>query len=395
MSQRFDPELIKRELGAPDQKLESHWSRPLLWASFLVIALFIAWASWAEVNEVARGEAKVIPSSRQQTIQSLEGGILDEMMVSEGEIVEAGQLLAAIDETRFRSAYMESLSQAQALRATIARLEAEVLDKSSIEFPEEMRDNEALTATERELFTARRKKRDSALNAVSKEISAAQRQLAVIRPLVKRRAVGEMEMLKLDREIAELSGRQAEIRNTYLQDSYAELADKKSELAALEETSVQRRDQLDRTRLLSPVRGVVNNIAITTRGGVIPPGEEIMQITPLEDTLVFETRIRPQDVAFIAPGMPATIRISAYDYAVYGTLKGKVERISSDTLEEETPRGEESYYRVLVSSETAALEHNGETLPIKPGMVATVDIETGERSVLSYLLRPFTRLELR
>ncbi|MBR9753648.1 MAG: HlyD family efflux transporter periplasmic adaptor subunit [Gammaproteobacteria bacterium] len=395
MSQRFDPELLKRELGAPDQKLESHWSRPLLWASFLVIALFIAWASWAEVNEVARGEAKVIPSSRQQTIQSLEGGILDEMMVSEGEIVEAGQLLAAIDETRFRSAYMESLSQAQALRATIGRLEAEVLDKSSIEFPEEVRDNEALTATERELFTARRKKRDSALNAVSKEISAAQRQLAVIRPLVKRRAVGEMEMLKLDREIAELNGRQAEIRNTYLQDAYAELADKKSELAALEETSVQRRDQLDRTRLLSPVRGVVNNIAITTRGGVIPPGEEIMQITPLEDTLVFETRIRPQDVAFIAPGMPATIRISAYDYAVYGTLEGKVERISSDTLEEETPRGEESYYRVLVSSETAALEHNGETLPIKPGMVATVDIETGERSVLSYLLRPFTRLELR
>lgn len=395
MSQRFDPELLKRELGAPDQKLESHWSRPLLWASFLVIALFIAWASWAEVNEVARGEAKVIPSSRQQTIQSLEGGILDEMMVSEGEIVEAGQLLAAIDETRFRSAYMESLSQAQALRATIARLEAEVLDKSSIEFPEEVRDNEALTATERELFTARRKKRDSALNAVSKEITAAQRQLAVIRPLVKRRAVGEMEMLKLDREIAELNGRQAEIRNTYLQDAYAELADKKSELAALEETSVQRRDQLDRTRLLSPVRGVVNNIAITTRGGVIPPGEEIMQITPLEDTLVFETRIRPQDVAFIAPGMPATIRISAYDYAVYGTLEGKVERISSDTLEEETPRGEESYYRVLVSSDTAALEHNGETLPIKPGMVATVDIETGERSVLSYLLRPFTRLELR
>ena len=395
MSQRFDPELIKRELGAPDQKLESHWSRPLLWASFLVIALFIAWSSWAEVNEVARGEAKVIPSSRQQTIQSLEGGILDEMMVSEGEIVEAGQLLAAIDETRFRSAYMESLSQAQALRATIARLEAEVLDKSGIEFPDEVRGDEALTATESELFIARRKKRDSALEAVSKEISAAQRQLAVIRPLVKRRAVGEMEMLKLDREIAELKGRQAEIRNTYLQDSYAELADKKSELATLEETSVQRRDQLDRTRLLSPVRGVVNNISITTRGGVIPPGEEIMQITPLEDTLVFETRIRPQDVAFIAPGMPATIRISAYDYAVYGTLEGKVERISSDTLEEETPRGEESYYRVLVSSETAALEHNGETLPIKPGMVATVDIETGERSVLSYLLRPFTRLELR
>ncbi|TVU69983.1 MULTISPECIES: HlyD family efflux transporter periplasmic adaptor subunit [Cobetia] len=395
MSQRFDPEQLKRELGTPDQRLESHWSRPLLWASLLVIALFVGWASWAEVNEVARGEAKVIPSSRQQTIQSLEGGILDEIRVNEGEIVEAGQMLALIDETRFRSAYMESLSQAQALRATIGRLEAEVLDKSNIEFSEQVRENTALTTTERELFTARRKRRDSALDAVSKEINAAQRQLAVIRPLVKRRAVGEMEMLKLDREIAELKGRQAEIRNTYLQDAYAELADKKSELAALEETTVQRRDQLDRTRLLSPVRGIVNNISITTRGGVIPPGEEIMQITPLEDTLVFETRIRPQDVAFIAPDMPATIRISAYDYAVYGTLKGKVERISSDTLEEETPRGEESYYRVLVSSNTSTLEHNGETLPIKPGMIATVDIETGERSVLSYLLRPFTRLELR
>lgn len=395
MSQRFDPEQLKRELGTPDQRLESHWSRPLLWASLLVIALFVGWASWAEVNEVARGEAKVIPSSRQQTIQSLEGGILDEIRVNEGEIVEAGQMLALIDETRFRSAYMESLSQAQALRATIGRLEAEVLDKSNIEFSEQVRENTALTTTERELFTARRKRRDSALDAVSKEINAAQRQLAVIRPLVKRRAVGEMEMLKLDREIAELKGRQAEIRNTYLQDAYAELADKKSELAALEETTVQRRDQLDRTRLLSPVRGIVNNISITTRGGIIPPGEEIMQITPLEDTLVFETRIRPQDVAFTAPDMPATIRISAYDYAVYGTLKGKVERISSDTLEEETPRGEESYYRVLVSSNTSTLEHNGETLPIKPGMIATVDIETGERSVLSYLLRPFTRLELR
>ena len=153
MSQRFDPEQLKRELGTPDQRLESHWSRPLLWASLLVIALFVGWASWAEVNEVARGEAKVIPSSRQQTIQSLEGGILDEIRVNEGEIVEAGQMLALIDETRFRSAYMESLSQAQALRATIGRLEAEVLDKSNIEFSEQVRENTALTTTERELHT--------------------------------------------------------------------------------------------------------------------------------------------------------------------------------------------------------------------------------------------------
>jgi adhesin transport system membrane fusion protein len=206
--------------------------------------------------------------------------------------------------------------------------------------------------------------------------------------------VSEVEALRLGKDIAALSGRQSEVRNTYMQEAYTELAAKKAELAAQTQIFNQRQDQLNRTLLTAPVRSRVNEVLITTRGGVVQPGEAIMQLTPIDDRLLVEARILPRDVAFIRPGMPARVKLTAYDYTVYGDLAATVEQISEDTIEEDTPRGKVSYYVVMVKTDRAFLRRGQQTLPIRPGMVAEVDVLSGNRSVLSYLLKPLLKAKL-
>ncbi|WP_292038815.1 MULTISPECIES: HlyD family efflux transporter periplasmic adaptor subunit [unclassified Brevundimonas] len=385
---------IRRAL-ADTREGEAHpLARPILWACVGVVAVFIIWAAWAKVDEVARGEGKVIPNSRVQVIQSLEGGILQELLVREGEIVSAGQPLAQLDDTRFTTATQETAAQVKALTAAIARLEAEVLGATSISFPSSIPAGDPVIASEQALFRARRQNLNATLAALSSETTYAQRQLSLVSPLAQRGVVSEVESLKLGKDIAALTGRQTEVRNTYMQEAYAELANKKAELAAQSEILNQRSDQLKRTRLTAPVRARVNEIMVTTRGGVVQPGEPIMQLTPVDDQLLVEAKVQPSDVAFIREGMPASVKISAYDFTIYGDLPGRVEQISEDTLEEDTPRGKMAYYSVLIRTDRAYLEKNGERLPIRPGMVAQVDIQSGRRSVLSYLLKPLMKARL-
>src|SRR5690606_34394941 len=199
-----------------------------------------------------------------------------------------------------------------------------------------------LARAERALFRARRERLREAERSINEEIRIARRQLALVEPLVQRRSVSEMEALRLRQTIAALSGRLAELRNGYVQEAYTELSAKQAELAAREQTLLQRRDQLQRTEILSPVRGRINEILVNTVGGVIQPGEAIMEVTPVEDQLLIEARVRPQDVAFVAPGMPASVKITAYDYSIYGDLDGVVEQISEDTIEEDSGRGKEA-----------------------------------------------------
>lgn len=369
-------------------------SHPVLWLCVLIIFGFVAWASWATIDEVTRGDGRVVPLSRMQTIQSLEGGILAELLVRRGDEVSRGQPLLRLDDTQFRSAWRETLSQTQVLRAAIARLEAEVLEQESIEFPDVIDPDSELARSERSLFEARRYRLEEAEHSIQNEIAVAQQQINILQPLVRSRSVSEMELLKLQQTVASLAGKLAEMRNTYVQDAYSELADKQAELSTLEQTLLQRNDQLLRTEIRSPVNGRVNEIMINTVGGVIQPGDPIMEITPLEDQLLIETRIRPEDVAFIAPGMPASVKITAYDYTIYGDLSGTVEQISADTIEEETPQGKKSFYEVLIRTDEAHLERKGERLDIRPGMVAQVDIQTGERTLLSYLLKPLVKAKL-
>lgn len=385
---------LLRALGDTNETIAHPLARPGLWVCSLAVFIFFAWAAWAEIDEVTRGEGRVIPYTRIQKIQSLEGGILEEILVTEGEEVAAGQVVARIDRTRFFAAYMEAQAQARALRAAVARLDAEVHGKKYISFPRDLEPESQEAIVEVELYNARQQRLRASLDSVQREIAIAEKQAHLIAPLVARQAVSELELLRLNQSIAALKGRLSEIDNTYKQEAYTEFTAKKSELASLENNLLQRKDQLNRTDLTSPVNGTVNNVLATTRGGVLQPGEAVMEILPLEDRLLIEARVKPQDIAFLAPGMPARVKITAYDYTIYGHLAGKLEQISADTIAEETLRGKEYFYQILIKTDTNHLEHRDEKLPIRPGMIAEVDVLSGKRTVLSYLLKPLIKSKL-
>lgn len=385
---------LRRALDDPFRTAAHPLYRPLLWAVLASIVVAVAWAAFARIDEVTRGEGRVVPVSRMQKIQSLEGGILGDLLVREGDMVARGQPLVRLDPTHFQTSFEESANQAIVLRAAIARLQAEVLDKGAIAFPAEVPAGSSVARSERELFTSRRAKLEEGRRTLRQQVRIAQGQLAIVEPLTARKVVSEMEALKLRQDIASYSGKLVELENTYAQEAYTELANKQAELSALSPIVQQRGDQLRRTEIRSPVRGRVNTVLINTRGGVVQPGEPIMEVTPMEDRLLIEARIRPRDVAFIVPGMPAKVKITAYDYTIYGDLSGKVERIGADTIEEDTAHGKESYYQVLIRTDGAQLRRDGRTLPIIPGMVAEVDILNGKRSVLNYLLRPILKARL-
>lgn len=262
-----DAAALRRQLADPLLAATHPVYRPLLWTLLGCVLLFIGWAAWAQLDEVTRGDGRVVPFSRIQKIQSLEGGILDRLLVKEGDLVEVGQPLVRLDETRFLTNFQESANQASVLRAAIARLDAEVLGKKSIEFPPDVDPEGPLARSERELFKSRRDKLVEGTQAIQRQIHLAQSQLDLVRPLVAKRAVSQMEALKLSQDIATLSGKLTELKSTYFQDAYTERAQRKADLSALEPIVQQRQDQLRRTEILSPVRGRVNTVLINTRGG--------------------------------------------------------------------------------------------------------------------------------
>ncbi|WP_422026098.1 HlyD family efflux transporter periplasmic adaptor subunit [Roseovarius sp.] len=368
-------------------------ARYTVWTICAALAIAVLWAALAKINEITRGSGEVIPIRRMQVIQSLEGGILSELLVNEGDIVSEGDVLAKIDGTKFLSAYRETEAEIATLQAEIARLEAEVLEKDAIEFGSGADDG--AQRDEARLFQARRTKLEESIAALNEEKSILDSQIEVTAPLVESGSVSKVELYRLQQQAAALTGRITELRNTYVQDAYDDLVDKRARLVSLQQVLVQREDQLERTSIRARVSGRVNDVNITTIGGVVQPGETIMEVTPIDDQLLIETKVLPRDVAFVTPGMSASVKITAYDFAVYGDLRGMVTQISEDTVEEDTPSGKKDYYRVMVTTEKNYLEAGSEQYPIRPGMVADVDIETGRRSVLSYLLRPLLRAQLR
>ncbi|MGX7005602.1 HlyD family type I secretion periplasmic adaptor subunit [Caballeronia sp. KNU42] len=360
---------------------------------YLVVAVIfggLMWAKFARVEEITQGQGKVVPVMREQIIQSLEGGILADMHVKEGDVVEKGQLLLNIDPKRADSSYSEGHSKLIGLEAKVARLRAEA-NGTALVFPADVQKDKALVLSETQTYQSRRHSLDDTIASLQRSYGLAMNEINMTEPLAARGLISETEVLRMKRSANELQSQMVDRRNKYKSDANDEMSRLDLELSQTKENLVGRADVLERTTLVAPVKGTVKDIKITTIGGVIQPGAQIMSIVPYADQLIVEARIQPKDVAFLHPGLPAMVKISAYDFGIYGGLKGHVIDVSPDTFQDEKAapgKPDSIYYRVQVLTDKSELTAAGKHLPIIPGMTGNVEIRTGEKTVLSYLLKP-------
>ncbi len=408
----------------------SRGGRLLLWAIILFVVAALSWAARAEIEEVTRGQGRVIPSRQIQVVQNLEGGIVREILVSEGQVVEEGQLLIRIDATTFSGSVRENRARLMGLRARLARLRAEA-DGTEIELPEEVvKAVPEIARRERELFHSRKRELAARIEILREKVSQRAQALAEMRararqlretfnflrqeialtgPLVSQGAASEVELLRLRRQASELEGEltstelamprvestrkeaEKEIQEAGLEfrnRAKLEMNDVLAQVETMSVSSITLEDRLSRTLVRSPVRGTVNRVLVNTIGGVITPGMDLVEIVPLEDSLLVEARIRPSDIGFLRPEQEATVKFSAYDFTIYGGLPARVEYLSADSItNEEGGR----FYVARVRTDRNFLGSAKDPMPIIPGMVATVDIVTGRKTILSYILKPVLR----
>jgi len=421
-----------------DFVMEAQWSireqqargaRALLWLSLFAVAGLLYWAYVAQIDEIVRGEGKVVPSRQVQIVQSLDGGVVQDILVREGQYVEAGEILLRVDSTRFTSSLGENRAESLALKARAARLEAlanntvfaappdvlaeapELIDMERRAWQERTTELNATLSIAREQRQQRQQElRETQANReqAASSCSLTSRELDVTRPLLRSGAVSEVDLLRLQRDVARVCGEEkaleAQIRRvrsaiqeaeTKIQEAELnvrnlarnELSDVRSRLATLSEGQAALADRVRLAEVRSPVRGTIKTLLTNTVGGVVQPGRDIIEIVPLDDTLLLEVRIVPRDIAFLHPGLKAQVKFTAYDFAVYGGLDGEVEQIGADTITDE--RGN-AWYLVRVRTTRAALD-DAEQLRIIPGMVADVNVLTGKRTLLQYLLKPILR----
>lgn len=371
-----------------------YWTISLL---ALLLLVFVVWAYFSNVEEVTRGQGSVIPSSREQVIQSLDPGVLSEMLVKEGDLVERGQALLRLDTARSSAVYREAQNKVEALRATAARLRSEAYGVP-LKFPAGV--SPELVARESAAYQARTRAVSEMVSGLQRSKALLDREIAITEPMAAKGVVSEVEILRMKRQSNELQLQVIDRRTKFQSDANTDLVRIEAELAQSEEAAAARADPVMRAEIKAPLRGVVKNIKINTVGGVVGAGQDIMEIVPIEGPLLVEAYIRPQDVAFIKPDDEALVKLTAYDYALYGGLEGRVKLISPDTLQDNRRPSElklnpdESFYRVIVETRQNDLaDKDGKALPIIPGMIATVDIKTGEKTVFQYLVKPITRLK--
>ena len=405
--------------------------RITLWAILGFFIIMIAWAALAEIDEVTRGDGKAIPSSRLQKIQNLEGGIVAEVFVHEGEVVNAGAPLLRLDDTRFRSNAGESEADRLALEARIQRLTAQVEGKETLTLsPTIMAKSPDIANGELELFASVNKRIQSELSGLNEQLvqkkqelldyqakaeqyrrslGLLQQEISMSEPLVAKGAISKVEVLRLRRSevdtrgqlesvtlavpraqaaLKEIESKMGEARGRYRSEALSQLNEARTDLSKTEASGKAIEDRVNRTLVTSPVRGIVQQLMVNTIGGVIQPGNDIVEIVPLDDTLLVEAKIRPQDIAFLRPGQEAIVKFTAYDYTIYGGLKAKLEQISPDTV---TDKEGKSFYVIRLRTEKNHLGSDKNPLIIIPGMVASVDIITGKKTILAYLLKPILR----
>lgn len=381
---------LKRSSKVSFQEPPLPKSSVIIWIIGIGLLVLLSWAWLFKLEEVSTGTGKIIPSSKEQVIQSLDGGILSKLNVKEGEIVERGQVLAQLDPTRFESNVGESESLLVSSRATSARLRAEVTGAPLV-FPEEVLKYPKLVKEETALYQSRRANLQESVAGLEQALLLVQQELEMTAPLVAKGAASEVEVLRLKREANDLRNQMNDIRNQYYVNAREELSKANTDVETQQQVVRGKSDTLSRTVFKSPVRGVVKEIDVMTLGGVIPQNGKLMTIVPLDEKLLVEARISPRDIAFIRPDQEALVKITAYDYSIYGGLNGKVAMISPDTLRDEVKQ-DQFYYRVYIRTDSDKLSNNaGQEFNITPGMVATVDIRTGSKTVMDYLIKPFNK----
>nr|WP_283099626.1 HlyD family type I secretion periplasmic adaptor subunit [Pseudomonas sp. MWU15-20650] len=405
--------------------------RLTIWAIIGFFVFLVVWAGFSSIDEVTRGDGKAIPSSKLQKIQNLEGGIVSELFVKEGQIVEAGAPLIRLDDTRFVSNAGETEALRLAMQLRVERLSAQVDDRP-LNIPDDVlkaAPNQA--ANERSLYESRRQQLKDEVGGLQEQLVQRQQELReftskqgqyrsqlslqrqeinMSEPLVAQGAVSPVEVLRLKRAemetrgqldattlaipraesaIKEVQRKIDETRGKFRSEALTQLNEARTELNKAESTGRALEDRVSRTLVTSPVRGIVKQLLVNTVGGVIQPGSDMVEIVPLNDTLLVEAKIRPQDIAFLHPGQEAIVKFTAYDYTIYGGLKAKLERIGADTITDEDKKT--TYYMITLRTDRSHLGTDEKPLLIIPGMVASVDIITGKKSILSYLLKPIIK----
>lgn len=441
-SKELRQELHKSSLGTEDLKYMSSLSEAvlqkspkkskyILWLTTLAFAWFIFWASQAELDELTRGEGKIIPSHQLQVVQNLEGGIISEILVAEGDIVKKDQILLKINNTNFTSSFEESKLRQNELKAKFLRLNAEANGGEPFKYDAEaMKDLKEQIEYEKSLYNSNKEQLNSSLEVIKEQITQKKQELKelyakikqekqtlnlmqeevnITKPLVKKGLVSEVEFLQLRRQLNGLQGdlessklsvprlesqikesesKISEIKLEYQNRAKKELNEVVAEISRIGQTNTALSDRVRRTLVRSPVDGTVQQLLINTIGGVVQPGMDLVEIVPAQDNLLVEAKIKPSDIAFLRPQLDAMVKFSAYDFAIYGGLKGKLTNISADTITDE--KGE-SYYLVRIKTQKSHLGTDQKPLPIMVGMTVSVDIITGKKTVLDYLLKPILK----
>ncbi|WP_240631620.1 MULTISPECIES: HlyD family type I secretion periplasmic adaptor subunit [Alcaligenes] len=407
---------------------EVRGSTLLIWLTLLAICVLIVWASLASIDEVVRGEGKVVPSRQVQIVQSLDGGVVEEILVRPGQSVEAGEVLLRIDPTRASSSLGENEAESLSLKAKAARLEAIAADQP-FDMPGEVLEKAPdLAEMERRVWQARTEELRSNISVAQEQLNQRQQELRetqanrdqaasscgltsqelqMTRPLLKSGAVSEVDLLRLQRDVARYCGEQkaasaqisriqasiqeaqnriGEVEIIFRNQARTELSETRAKLASLEQGQRALADRVRLAEVRSPVRGTIKTLAANTVGGVLQPGKDILEIVPTDDTLLLEVRINPRDIGFLHSGQAAEVKFTAYDFAVYGGLPGVLEQTSADTITDEKGN---SFYIAKVRTDTVYV--GDDKRPILPGMMAEVHILTGKRTVMQYLLKPILR----
>jgi multidrug efflux pump subunit AcrA (membrane-fusion protein) len=366
----------------------AHW---IILGGAVIIILLFTWAALAKIEEITRLQGLVIAKSRTQIIQAAIDGVIAEVDVHEGQKVQKDQIIARLERTQAEAAQKDSLGKVAALEAALVRLHAEVLG-SRLEFPESVQAYPQFIANQTELYNRRQQALKSEISALENSLRLIKEELNLSMPLAQAGDIGKIEIIRLQRQVSDLSGQISLRRNKYFQDAQAEMTKAEEDLSTQQQLLTERTTIVERLDIRATSDGLVKKIHLTTPGAKVRPGEVIMELLPTDSSLIVEGKLQPADIAFIRPGMPASVKLDAYDYSIYGVFSGEVVYISPDAIAEETRQGEMLYYRVHVRLDEMQQTRNGKPIEVQPGMTAGIDIHTGEKTVLHYLVKPIAKV---